>query len=119
MGGRSIVSPCFDCKEHRKIQLMKEIAIEKNLNKEQLILLFGRGNGFDLIKRLSDRNELSRYLTVGIIQEFSELSEEEYYQIFELDVDPRIFIFKENEIIFSEKLTDRNKINLDFFSKKF
>jgi hypothetical protein len=62
-----IVSPCFDCRENRKIQMLKQISDQEKVDRKQIILLFGQGNSHDMIKTYCERNELFKYMTIGII----------------------------------------------------
>ncbi len=109
------ISTCFSCKENKRIRLMKELISEF---KGEVVFLFGRGNNFNSVKQFSEINELENF-TVGIIQPSESLFEDDYYRIFKLDVDPRIFILKENgEIQYKEELKDQRKINLAFLLSK-
>ena len=112
------ISACFGCPEHQRIQLMKEISLRKNLNKNRIILLFGRDNSFELIRKFSEENELHDHITVGVIQRSENFSDEDYYQMFKLDIDPRMFIFKKGKIVFSENLKNQKQINIDSLGGK-
>jgi len=107
------ISTCIGCPETKKIRLMKEISEKTNFKK---IILFGRGNGFEIIKEFSERAALNKHpITVGLIENKGDLSQDEYLKIFQFDVDPRILIFdNQGRITFSEKIADERLINKDF-----
>ena len=108
------VSTCLSCPEQRRIRLMEEIASKKDFCKEQFILLFGLGNNFDLMKKFVEKNDIKN-ITVGIIQKSHDLSDDDYFRIFKLDIDPRIMIFdKKGRIKFYEDLKNRRMIDKDF-----
>lgn len=113
------ISQCFGCPEHQRISLMKELAAKIKKDETKIILLFGKGNKFEAIKKFSEKNGLIGYITIGTIQDSLNLSEEEYYQIFKFDVDPRSFILGKNgKILFSEELKDFKKVNINFLIKE-
>lgn len=110
------VSTCFACPDQRRILLMKEIASQ--YNKIQVIILFGKGNNSSLIKKFAEKRDLLKNTIVGVIQKSGNKIDKDYYKIFQLNVDPRMFIIKNGVIVFSENLKNQRKINLDFLSKK-
>lgn len=112
-------SHCFTCPEHQKIQLIKEVALISKINKEQNVLLFGKGNDSNWIREFSIKNELYDYITIGIIEDSENLSDQDYYRMFDLKTDPRIFVFnKKGEIEFAEELKDQTKLNVEFLLRE-
>lgn len=75
------VSQCLGCPEHRRITIMKQIASEIKPDKAQIILLFGKGNNFETTKKFAEQNDLLDYITIGVIQDSENVSNEDYYQI--------------------------------------
>jgi hypothetical protein len=113
------ISTCMDCSEHKRIFLLNEIANKSNVNKKQVILLFSCGNKFEMVKEFCVKNNL-RNMTVGLIQDTGQLAHYEYYRIFKLDIDPRMFIFnKDGNLSFAEDIKNRRKISSDFITKEF
>ncbi len=112
------ISTCMDCSENKRIYLLNEIANEAQLDKTQIVLLFGYGNKFEMVKEFYEKNNL-RKMIVGIIQASEELPHYDYYRIFRLNIDPRMFIFNKNaNLIFAEDIENRRKISFDFITKE-
>jgi len=83
----------------------------------KFVLLFGKGNNYEAIKKYSEQNNLINFITVGIIAD-STNSLENDYKVFNFEIDPRLIIYnKEGEIKLLEDMKNRNKINLDFLKK--
>lgn len=113
------VSQCFGCPEHQRIRMMKELSTQIGKGRAMIILLFGRGNDFKSIKTFSEKNDLLDSITVGMIQDSGDLTDEEYYQIFKLNVNPCPFLFnRKGEICFSEGVKDQRRIDVDFLKKR-
>lgn len=109
------ISTCMGCPEGRRISLLKEIA--KNIgSKGKVLILFGRGNGFEMIKDWAERMEIDDSISVGVIEGSS--SEDDYLKIFRFEIDPRIFIFGDGKIVYSEKEGDERMISLEFLVRK-
>jgi hypothetical protein len=111
------VSVCIGCPETKKIWLMKEISGRTNLKE---ILLFGRGNSFEIIKEFSERTGLSMYpITVGVIENEGVLTKDEYFQIYQFNLDPRILIFDaQGRTTYVEKIADERLMDMDFLLKR-
>jgi hypothetical protein len=112
------VAPCFGCPAHSRIDLLKDVSSDPDIDKNQLILLFGRGNDIGLIHRYIQENGLSN-LTVGIIESVDRTSDDEYYRIFRLDIDPCLYICSEKgEIVFVEEIKNQREITKTFVLEK-
>ena len=84
----------------------------------KFVLLFGKGNNYEAVKQYSEQNNLTNFLTVGIITDSTDLLKNDYYKIFNFEVDPRLIIYsKEGEIKFLEDMNNKNKVNLDFLKE--
>lgn len=106
------ISPCMTCPENSRIRILKNIS--KKIPPEDAIItiLFGIGNREELVNDYLLRMELNTYpIIVGIIERGIHLSESEYYQSFQLDVDPRILVLnKKGDLEFLEEYEDANRI---------
>jgi hypothetical protein len=111
------VSVCIGCPETKKIRLMEEISEKTNLKK---ILLFARGNSFEIIKEFSETSGLSRYpITVGLIENEGVLTKDEYFQIYQFNIDPRILIFDgQGRTTYVEKIADERLMDMNFILKR-
>ena len=109
------VSQCLSCPEHNRITLMKYLS---ELDKEQteFLLLFGKENNFEAIKKYSEQNDLTSHITVGIITSLTDKSQN-YYGIFNFEVDPRMIIYNKGNIKFLEEGNTKNKVNLDYLKE--
>lgn len=114
------ISSCFGCPEGRRVSLLKDLSQKIDLNRSQIIFLFGKGNGVGVIKEYIEQLALGGFpITIGVIEIDDFLPEKEYFKIFQFDIDPRLFIFNERgDIVFLENLEDKRKINLNFLSAK-
>jgi hypothetical protein len=112
------ISTCLDCPDHERIKLINEAAYEAHADKKQIILLFGYGNRFEIVKEFWLKNNL-RNMTVGVIQDSDQLHQYNYYRIFKLNIDPRMFVFhKDGNLTFVEDIKNRRKITSDIIIKK-
>lgn len=112
-------STCTGCEENARILLLKEIAKSINPDETKILMLFGKGNNINTIRQYADLNEWNKFpFTVGVIEDSKDLPKKEYYQIFQLDTDPRTFIINsEGKLIFAETLKTTKVINLDYLKK--
>ncbi len=107
------ISSCFNCPESNRIKLLLDLAHQKKDTNSEVLLLFGKGNDFNHIKKFAYENNLLN-LIVGVIQSSEVLADHEYHGIFKLDVDPRLFVFDEDShLLLIENLHNTGKINLD------
>lgn len=109
-----IISPCLSCPEHYKISLLKDLS-KMAKDRANFLLLFGKGNDYERIRQFAEKNNVLGSFKVGIFTNSNIFSENDYYKIFDLEIDPRLLIYNEKgQISFLEELTNRNKISFDF-----
>jgi hypothetical protein len=111
------ISNCFTCPESYRIKSLQEIVEKRNLQKGQVIILYGKGNDIGLISQFTKENDLNKYFTVGIILDLEKPYENQYWNIFRLDVDPRLVLLDRSEIVFEED--KRGYFDLSFLEKYF
>jgi hypothetical protein len=109
-------SICTGCEESFRVQLIKDLAKDKDPKKVKILMLFGKGNNADAIKGHAEMNEWDESrISVGVIEDLKGETDSDYYGLFELDVDPRIFIIgKDKRIIFAETLRNSKRINQQY-----
>ena len=107
------VSLCPDCPVDARISLMKLMASQHENVKQ--VLLFGRGNDFDLIQKYAQDEGLLSHITVGIIAGVDD-PDGSYYDLFDFNVDPRLIILKNNQLRFIEERNSRGKISPEFLA---
>ncbi len=114
------LSPCFSCPEARKISMLREVATPFQDKKAVVFFLFARGYNFNLIEEFALRNKLSgTNLRVGIICCDGGLLEKRYLDLFEFEVDPRLFIFnQEGKLIFAETKDNQRYLQPEFILEK-
>lgn len=112
-------SACTGCEENTRILLLKEIAKNIDQDKVHILILFGKGNNINAIRQYAALNEWNEFpFIVGVIEDSEDLPQKKYYQIFQLDTDPRTFIINsEGKLIFAETLKTTKVINLDYLKK--
>ena len=110
------ISKCFGCPVGERIKMMKETAGKCNDNEGEVFFLFGRGNEPQLIVEYAERNQLfGENIKLGIIQESEELSSEDYYRLFDFEINPRLFIVnKEGKLSLAERRRNQRKLDLDY-----
>jgi hypothetical protein len=112
-------STCIGCQEDNRLNLLNELALSKNSDRNKIVYLFGIGNNPDSIKQKALLNGWDRSpFIVGVITDSDIDQKDDDYKLFSLNVDPRTFIIKKGEITFSENLENSSSINLNFLSKK-
>lgn len=108
-------SVCTGCNENARIRLLDELSRKINKKKSQVIILFGKGNNKEAIRQfiyLNNWNEIP--ITVGNFNDLNKIETENYYKLFQLDIDPKTFILnKEGEVIFCENLRNSKLVNMD------
>lgn len=110
------ISTCMGCPEGRRVALLKEIA-KKIGSKGKVLILFGRGNGFDMIKEWAERMELDEPISIGVIEGNS--LDHNYLKIFRYEIDPRVFVLdKEGRIVYAEKEGDERIMSPEFLLEK-
>lgn len=112
-------SACTGCEENARIMLLKEIAKNIDQDKVHILILFGKGNNINAIRQYAALNEWNEFpFIVGVIEDSKDLPQKEYYEIFQLDTDPRSFIINsEGKLIFAEILKTTKVINLSYLRK--
>jgi len=113
-------STCLGCEENARIRLFVDIASKINTHKTEIIVLFGKGNYTNPIEQFALMNGLDNTpISTGVICDFEKLKINDYYSLFDLQIDPRIFILdKKGEIIFSEDFASSSFISFDFIMRK-
>jgi hypothetical protein len=114
------ISTCFGCPEGKRLALMRGLSEKINHQKVQIVLLFGKGNGLEIVKEYISRIGLDQTpIVTGVIERNAILREEEYFKIFEFGVDPRLLVLEQKGIlIFLEKMGDANKITEEYLLNK-
>ena len=104
------ISPCLGCRENTQIYLLKKAASQIDLKTTTITLLFGRGNRADAIREFALSKGLDRLpMTIGVIGEFGNIHNDDYYALFDLAVDPRTFVLNEKgKILFVESSKNSN-----------
>lgn len=112
-------STCTGCEENARILLLKETAKNIHQDKVRIMMLFGKGNNVNALRQYAALNEWNEFpFTVAVIEDSEDLPQKEYYQIFQLDTDPRTFIINsEGKLIFAETLKTTKVINLNYLRK--
>ncbi len=110
------ISTCMGCPEGRRISLLKEVG--KLLgSKGKLLILFGKGNGSEMIRDWAERMELDKSILIGVIEGSG--FDDNYFKIFRFDIDPRIFIFdREGKIVYSEEEGDERFMSPEFLMER-
>jgi hypothetical protein len=115
-----IISNCLGCPESRKItEIKKALSILGDKN-HITFFLFGKGNNAAFVEEFSVRNKLySPDVRIGIIQPTYEISDTEYYSLFEYNLIHRISLYNEKgELNFLESLENQHNIDADFIIEK-
>jgi len=110
-------SACLNCPLHGRILLLNNLAgeVKKNI---KIYILFGEGNSQISIKQALGQYNSSEMI-IGIIKPSKGLFQKNYYNIFKLDTDPRLFILdKKGRIVYLEDLRNQSLINLEFLKRK-
>ncbi len=95
---------------------LKEVS-KRTGSKGKVLILFGRGNGVEMIKDWAERMELDESISVGVIEGSS--SEDNYLKIFRFDIDPRIFVLdREGKIVYYEREGDERMITPEFILRR-
>jgi len=99
----------------KRIGLIKIISENPLKNKPLAIILFGVGNNLNSINQIFRKYEVGDNIKIGIIETLEDQSNEDYYKLFKLDLDPRIIILNNNsDIIFLEDFSNRQNIGSDY-----
>lgn len=114
------ISTCMTCPETSRVHLIKELSEQIDLDKSQIIFLFGKGNNPKMLKDFIIRMGLDKDSVLAGVIEKGKLSDSEYYRIFQYDLDPRILIFeKGGKLKFLEKIRDARKLSdVNFLKEK-
>lgn len=83
----------------------------------QILLLFGLGNDAESLRLFARKNNLFPFMRIGILQLPDETEVEKYYELFDPEIDPRIFIYKEGKPLFIESLENREFISFEYLMK--
>jgi len=109
------IAPCLSCPEMKRIGLINKISENPLKNKPLAIILFGVGNNLNSINQIFRKYEVGDNIKIGIIETLEDQSNEDYYKLFKLDLDPRIIILNNNsDIIFLEDFSNRQNIGSDY-----
>jgi len=113
-------SACTGCEESYRIDQLKKLAGNVNIDKFEIIILFGKGNNKEAIKQYAIQNKWDEFpITIGVIDDFNEMTEMEYYQIYQLDTDPKSFIINPlGDIRFIETRRASKLINSNFLKRQ-
>lgn len=109
------ISPCFRCPESQRVKLIKNLFSKIDSKRVKAFFLFGRGNNVYMIEEFIEKNGLfGKNYRVGIIKDFGELEDKDYYGLFDLEINPRLFILSaKGKITFLETIENQRKINLN------
>ena len=113
-------STCLGCEENARIRLSEDLSFKINTDETKIIILFGKGNYAYPIEQFALTKGLNNTpIITGVISDLEKLKMNDYYNLFDLHIDPRILILnKQGDIIFSEDFANSSFINLDFLKKK-
>jgi len=116
----SFTSTCTSCEETFRVEQLKKLSENLDRNKAQVLFLFGKGNNAEALREYGTLNDWNKFsITTGIIEETEPLTHQDYFQIFQLDTDPKTFIIDTNgEIVFRETPITSKMINSDFLNKQ-
>ncbi len=111
-------SICTGCEESNRIDQLKIFSKSINVNEVEIIILYGKGNNIEAIKQYAVLNDWDDFLiTIGVV-DFNGMTEKNYYQIFQLETDPKTIILDSlGAINFVEIRRTSKLINLDFLEK--
>lgn len=111
-------SICTGCEENNRIQLLKDISSGMN-EKYQTVFLFGIGNNKKNIWQYALLNNWDKFpISIGVIDRINPTQLSDYYELFELNVDPRTIILDNSgAVLFQEYLKNTNSIDENFFRK--
>lgn len=125
ISGRKIIltiftSSCTSCEENYRIQLLREVSSRIKTEQTQIIILFGIGNNTKVIRRFALINSWDELpITVGVINDLDKNRMNNYYKLYQLNIDPITFIFnKKEKIIFAENFKNSRLIKLNFLMRK-
>ena len=110
------ISTCMGCPEGRRISLLKEVG-KLSGSKGEVLILFGKGNGSEMIRDWAERIGIDESISIGVI-EGSDF-DDDYLKVFRFEIDPRIFIFdREGKIVYSEEEGDERFISPEFLMER-
>lgn len=109
-------SICTGCEESYRVQLIKDLAKDKDSEKVKILMLFGKGNNIKAIRQYAILNEWNKLqFTIGVIEGSKTTTEPNYYRLFELDTDPRTFVIdSDQKILFAETRRTSKLINIEY-----
>ncbi len=111
-------SICTGCEENNRIQLLKDVSSGMN-KKYKTVFLFGIGNNKKNIRQYALLNNWDKFpISIGVIDRISSTHSNDYYELFELNIDPRTIILDSSgTVLFQEYLRNTNSIDENFFRK--
>lgn len=113
------ISQCLGCRENTRIYLLKKVASQIDQKTTNITLLFGRGNRADAIREFAVSKGLDRLpMTIGVIGEFGHIHKDDYYDLFDLAVDPRTFVLNEKGKILFVESTKNSKLMGKYLSRR-
>jgi thiol-disulfide isomerase/thioredoxin len=107
-------SICTSCDENRRIQLLRELAEKISPERGEIFLIFGKGNTLGAIKQYAIAQEWNNLpINIGIIEDAA-IYEDLYFDLFNLDIDPKTFVFDSTgKAVFIETRKNAALVNLD------
>lgn len=116
----TLTSICTGCEEDLRMLHLKELSNEVDINRVKILVLFGKGNTIEAIKQYAISSNWDKFpISIGVMNDSSELTESEYYQIFPLDTDPwTLIINSARDLAFSETRKTTKMINSEFLKEK-
>lgn len=111
-------SICTGCEENSRIRLLKDVSSGMN-KKYQTVFLFGIGNNEKNIRQYALLNNWDKFpISIGVIDRINPAQLSDYYELFDLNVDPRTLILDSSgAVLFQEYLKNMNSITEKFFRK--
>ena len=119
--GRPIIinlflSPCFSCPVNQRMAMIKQVCQEMTAKGMAIFNLFAQGNDPGLIEEYALKNDLfGEYSYVGTINRNQHLADDAYLDLFDFEIDPRLFLLNsQGELVFSENRDNQRDIKIKF-----
>jgi len=108
-------SICMNCEETRRFQLLRKLAQSVDPERTNIRLILGKGNSFETI---DDESQIQSWkglpISLGLTRPFSSADKENYFNIFQLDIDPKAYIINsQGEVVFIETRMNSRSLNFD------
>jgi hypothetical protein len=86
-------SLCTGCEENGRLQLLRRISQDMKPGKSSILIIFGKGNNIAAIRQYSLMQGWDKLpFIVGAVEDPSLFGNDHYYDIFQLDVDPKTYV---------------------------